>query len=73
MDEATRRLRYAASDLRMAKKKGHHIVYPTMEGAVDVRCMNGVYSLTARGRTLAEGRRSLVQEELAKLYVLMPS
>lgn len=63
--------KYAASDLRAAKREGYMLIGQTKVGTVSLTCVDGVYTLTTQGidaKVLASGKPAAVRPVLAALY-----
>ena len=68
--------KYAASDLRLARREGEIAVGGTKVGTVFVRFEEGKYSVTTAGlqiKVLVEGAPKVVRPFLASLYVVSES
>lgn len=65
--------RYAASDLRLARREGDISVCETKQGTLSLTYENGVYRLSTTGldsKVLAEGKPAVVRPVLASLYTV---
>lgn len=65
--------KYAAADLRAAKREGYMLVGGTKAGTVSVTHEAGVYTVTTQGvdaKVLASGKPAAVRPVLAALYVV---
>jgi hypothetical protein len=64
-------LKFAASDLRTARKQGDTLIGQTQRGTLSLSYVAGVYTLATVGLhpvTLASGKPSAVKPVLADLY-----
>jgi hypothetical protein len=65
--------RFAASDLRLARKQGDALIGQTRLGTLSLRYDAGHYSLTTTGiapTVIAEGKAATVKAALADCYLI---